>query len=95
MKLIIQMEKQLMNTFGDLTIVASKNSSPDDFDFLVGKLKIIKKSQNLKVIELRNYLIKPRMRDRFIDYFENHFLDSQEELGGYETARRKIEKSKH
>jgi len=39
--------------------------------------------ENLKIIELRNYLIKPDTRDRFIDYFESHFIDSQKELGGY------------
>lgn len=40
-------------------------------------------TQNLKVIELRNYLLKPDTRDRFIDYFKNHFVDSQNELGGH------------
>jgi len=39
--------------------------------------------ENLKIIELRNYLIKPDTRDRFIKYFESHFIDSQKELGGY------------
>src|SRR5688572_17950708 len=31
----------------------------------------------LTVIELRNYLLKPGTRERFIEYFENHFLHSQ------------------
>lgn len=43
----------------------------------------MKPEQNLKVVELRNYLIKPNARDRFIDYFENYFIESQIELGGY------------
>jgi hypothetical protein len=30
----------------------------------------------LKVIELRNYLLKTGTRERFIDYFEDHFIDS-------------------
>ena len=40
-------------------------------------------SPKIRIIELRNYLITPRTRDRFIDYFENHFLNSQNILGGY------------
>jgi hypothetical protein len=33
--------------------------------------------QSLGVIELRNYLMAPDARDRFIEYFETHFIDSQ------------------
>ncbi len=40
-------------------------------------------NQNLKVLELRNYLLKPKTRERFVDYFENHFVESQKSLGGY------------
>jgi NIPSNAP len=40
-------------------------------------------NQGLKVIELRNYLLKPGARERFIDYFEDHFIDSQNILGGH------------
>src|SRR5258708_4653627 len=32
----------------------------------------------LNTFELRNYLIKPAMRDHFIDYFEEHFIFSQQ-----------------
>jgi len=39
--------------------------------------------QNIKVIELRNYLLKPKVRDKFAHYFKNHFVDSQNDLGGY------------
>lgn len=39
--------------------------------------------KNFKVIELRNYLLKPKVRDKFRDYFKNHFVDSQNALGGY------------
>jgi len=39
--------------------------------------------QNFKVIELRNYLLKPKARDRFTDYFKNYFVNSQNDLGGY------------
>jgi hypothetical protein len=40
-------------------------------------------NQPIKVIELRNYLVRPNARDRFIDYFENHFVESQNDLGGF------------
>ena len=38
---------------------------------------------NMSVIELRNYLLKPGMRDRFNAYFSEHFVDSQNSRGGY------------
>jgi hypothetical protein len=44
----------------------------------------------LKIIELRNYLLKPGMRQRFTDYFEEHFLDSQNVLGGYVLGQFRI-----
>jgi len=44
----------------------------------------------IKVIELRNYLLKPGTRDQFIDYFETHFIDSQNELGGYPLRQFRI-----
>lgn len=34
-------------------------------------------SPKLTVIELRNYLLKPGTREKFIEYFGDHFLDSQ------------------
>ena len=45
----------------------------------------------LKVIELRNYLIKPGMCRRFTDYFEEHFIDSQTSLGGYVLGQFRID----
>ena len=38
--------------------------------------------QQIKVLELRNYVTKPGLRDKFIDYFETNFIDSQNVLGG-------------
>ena len=38
---------------------------------------------NMNVIELRNYLLKPGMRDRFNAYFTEYFVDSQNSRGGY------------
>lgn len=40
-------------------------------------------NQNIKVIELRNYMIKPCRRDAFIELFEENFTQSQNILGGY------------
>lgn len=40
-------------------------------------------NQNIKVLELRNYIMKPGKRDEFIKYFEQHFVTSQNILGGY------------
>jgi hypothetical protein len=51
--------------------------------FLVGIKFMDAENQPIKVIELRNYLIKPHLRERFIDYFEKHFVASQNVRGGY------------
>lgn len=40
-------------------------------------------NKEIKVIELRNYLIKPGLRDQFIAYFKEHFIGSQVVLEGY------------
>jgi len=48
-------------------------------------------NRRLKVIELRNYLLKPKARDTFIEYFEEHFLDSQNILSGYVLGQFRIE----
>src|SRR5258706_3668420 len=33
---------------------------------------------NIAVLEIRNYLLKPNVLEHFIDYFEEHFITSQE-----------------
>ena len=33
------------------------------------------------IVELRNYVLVPGERERFVDYFERHFLDTQAALG--------------
>jgi len=38
-------------------------------------------NQNIKVIELRNYTLKPGQRENFIDLFENNFIQSQQVVG--------------
>jgi len=40
-------------------------------------------NQNLKVIELRNYLLKPASRERFSAYFAGHFVAPQNDSGGF------------
>lgn len=40
-------------------------------------------NKNIKVIELRNYVIKDGMREKFVEYFNSHFVSPQIELGGY------------
>jgi hypothetical protein len=40
-------------------------------------------NQPIKILELRNYVIKPGQRDKFISYFESNFIDSQNAIGGY------------
>ncbi len=46
--------------------------------------------QTLKVIELRNYVIKPAQRDRFIDFFEDNFIQSQNALGGHTLGQFRV-----
>ncbi len=40
-------------------------------------------NQNIKVLELRNYLVRHGRRDEFINLFEENFVQSQSILGGY------------
>ena len=47
-------------------------------------------NQPIKVIELRNYMIKAGQRDQFIDYFEDNFIHAQNELGGYTLGQYRI-----
>jgi hypothetical protein len=45
---------------------------------------------DIKVIELRNYLIKPGRRDEFINLFEENFTRSQNILGGYTLGQYRV-----
>lgn len=47
------------------------------------RTKNLNVNEQIKLIELRNYLIKPGRRDYFINYFEENFIASQNEQGGY------------
>ena len=44
----------------------------------------------MNVIELRNYLLKPGERDRFIKYFKDHFTKSQNAMGAYTPGQFRI-----
>ena len=46
--------------------------------------------QNIKVIELRNYLVRGGRRDEFINLFEENFVQSQNILGGYILGQYRI-----
>ncbi len=44
----------------------------------------------VKLLELRNYLMRPGKRDEFIQYFEENFINSQKELGSYVLGRYRV-----
>lgn len=45
---------------------------------------------DINVIELRNYILRPGTRDAFINYFKQHFIGTQNEMGGYTPAQFKV-----
>lgn len=40
-------------------------------------------NQNIRVLELRNYLVKPNIAGEFGDYFDTNFVTPMKDLGGY------------
>ncbi|MEO6670188.1 MAG: hypothetical protein ABIN36_11970 [Ferruginibacter sp.] len=54
------------------------------------ELKTSAVNQNVEVIEMRNYLMRPGQRDTFINYFEDNFVQSQNSLGGYILGQYRI-----
>ena len=48
-------------------------------------------NQTIKVLELRNYLLKPNMADVFSNYFDIHFVKPMAELGCYTLGQFKIQ----
>lgn len=65
------------------TIVFSQNLK-------FSELKTSAENQNVTVIELRNYLMRPGQRDTFINYFEENFIKSQNSIGGYILGQYRI-----
>ena len=61
-----------------VTFVPTATSSQGD-----GAAQNLSANQNIKVIELRNYLVRQGRRDEFINLFEDNFVQSQNILGGY------------
>jgi hypothetical protein len=47
-------------------------------------------NQNIKVIELRNYVVRQGRRDEFINLFEENFTRSQNILGGYTLGQYRV-----
>ncbi len=47
-------------------------------------------NQNIKVLELRNYLVRHGRRNEFINLFEENFVQSQNILGGYILGQYRI-----
>lgn len=47
-------------------------------------------SENIKVLEIRNYLLKPNLTHKFRDYFHSKFVSPMNELGGYTLGEFKI-----
>lgn len=45
----------------------------------------------IRVLELRNYVLKPGQRERFTQYFAAHFVTSQIDVGGYPLNWFKVE----
>ncbi|HZH96587.1 MAG TPA: hypothetical protein VEY06_11910 [Flavisolibacter sp.] len=46
--------------------------------------------ENINVLELRNYLLKPNSADRFSQYFHSRFVSTMSELGGHTLGEFKI-----
>ncbi|MEO8239336.1 MAG: hypothetical protein ABI793_04300 [Flavobacterium sp.] len=49
-------------------------------------------NQEINVLELRNYLLKPNTLNEFGKYFNKHFVTPMTELGGYTLGQFKISK---
>lgn len=46
--------------------------------------------ENIQILEIRNYLLKPDLTDKFRDYFHSKFVAPMNELGGYTLGEFKI-----
>lgn len=51
-------------------------------------------SQNVKVIELRNYLIRPEQRDNYIDAFESKLIDTLNLMKNYVLGQYRVKDAK-
>ncbi|HUR97362.1 MAG TPA: hypothetical protein VMZ26_04760, partial [Pyrinomonadaceae bacterium] len=55
-----------------------------------GQISNLNAGHEIRVLELRNYLIKPGRRDEFINLFEENFTRSQNILGGYTLGQYRV-----
>ncbi len=76
------MNNIVFNGNGDSPIAASKRENVEGHN--------LNANQNIKVIELRNYLIRQGRRDEFINLFEENFTQSQNILGGYTLGQYRV-----
>lgn len=53
-------------------------------------IKDLNANRDIHVIELRNYILKPGSRDRFIDYFEKNFTGSQNQMGAFTLGQFRV-----
>jgi hypothetical protein len=60
------------------------NSSADE------RSKDLNAGQKIKVLELRDYLLRPGRREEFIDLFEANFTRSQNILGGFTLGQYRV-----
>jgi hypothetical protein len=65
------------NFFSQAAMDRTNNESPKN------KESVPDTGADIKVLELRNYEVKPGTREKFISYFENNFIEPQHQLGGY------------
>jgi hypothetical protein len=71
-----------MHFLKEITINAGINDEKSDNSVAIG------------VIELRNYVIKHGLRDTFINYFEENFIEPQEALKGYLSGQYRVKGAK-
>lgn len=76
------MDNMAFNGNGDSQIAASNRENVEGHN--------LNANQNIKVIELRDYLIKSGRRDEFINLFEENFTRSQNVLGGYTLGQYRV-----
>ena len=87
---------QLLLRFTGILLLASVSCKPT----FINSSKTVKEkpmtnsfqqnNQNIKVLELRNYLLKPNMADEFNSYFNKHFVKPMTELSGYTLGQFQI-----
>ena len=87
---------QLLLRFTGILLLASVSCKPT----FINSSKTVKEkpmtnsfqqnNQNINVLELRNYLLKPNMADEFNSYFNKHFVKPMTELSGYTLGQFQI-----